>query len=152
MNQKLSKVKLVEDIEYLLPVKFRQTCMFRGCKEVENVWASQRPGQPSLFSDHLENIEIKVSKYQNHNCLYVDFTNGCLCVKKWFLHDKLHFLLKYCEWWYFTHTWHVLTMTRGGLLSSIEFGIKRSKSNTDFNIYGQKFKALKLLNGGFTIG
>ena len=41
----------VEDIEILLPVKFRWIPFsgFRG--EVENVSANQRPGQPSCFSD-----------------------------------------------------------------------------------------------------
>ena len=42
---------LVEDIEILLPVKFRwiPSGGFRG--EVENVSANQRPGRPSCFSD-----------------------------------------------------------------------------------------------------
>ena len=42
---------LVEDVETLLPVKFRcrPFCSYRG--EVENVSANQRPGQPSCFSD-----------------------------------------------------------------------------------------------------
>ena len=42
---------LVEDIEILLPVKFRLIPFsgFRG--EVENVSANQRPGRPSCFSD-----------------------------------------------------------------------------------------------------
>ena len=42
---------LVEDVEILLPVKFRSIpfSSFRG--EVENVSANQRPGRPSSFSD-----------------------------------------------------------------------------------------------------
>ena len=42
---------LVEDIEILLPIKFRWILFsgFRG--EVENVSANQRPGRPSCFSD-----------------------------------------------------------------------------------------------------
>ena len=42
---------LVEDVEILLPVKFRWIPFggFRG--EVENVSANQRPGRPSCFSD-----------------------------------------------------------------------------------------------------
>ena len=42
---------LVEDVEILLPVKFRWILFscFRG--EVENVSANQRPGRPSCFSD-----------------------------------------------------------------------------------------------------
>ena len=42
---------LVEDVEILLPVKFRWI-PFRGFRvEVENVSANQRPGRPSCFSD-----------------------------------------------------------------------------------------------------
>ena len=44
---------LVEDIEILHPVKFRQI-PFSGFREVENVSANQRPGCPSCFSDQLE--------------------------------------------------------------------------------------------------
>ena len=42
---------LIEDVEILLPVKFRKIPFsgFRG--EVENVSANQRPGRPSCFSD-----------------------------------------------------------------------------------------------------
>ena len=45
---------LVEDIEILLPVKFRWIPFsgFRG--EVENVSANQRPGRPTCFSDRPE--------------------------------------------------------------------------------------------------
>ena len=45
---------LVEDVEILLPVKFRWIPFsgFRG--EVENVSANQRPGRPSCFSDRPE--------------------------------------------------------------------------------------------------
>ena len=41
---------LVDDVEFLLPVKFRHIlfCGFRG--EVENVSANRRPGWPSMFS------------------------------------------------------------------------------------------------------
>ena len=46
--------KLVEDIEILLPVKFRWI-KFSGFKEeVENVSANQRPGWPSRFSERPE--------------------------------------------------------------------------------------------------
>ena len=42
---------LVEDVEILLPVKFRWI-PFSGLRgEVENVSANQRPGRPSCFSD-----------------------------------------------------------------------------------------------------
>ena len=44
---------LVEDIEILHPVKFRQI-PFSGFREVENVSANQRPGWPSCFSDRPE--------------------------------------------------------------------------------------------------
>ena len=48
------KKNLVEDVEFLLPVKFRWILFsgFRG--EVENVSANQRPGRPSCFSDRPE--------------------------------------------------------------------------------------------------
>ena len=49
---------LVEDVEILLPVKFRQipfSC-FRG--EVENVSANQRPGRQSCFSNGPENANL----------------------------------------------------------------------------------------------
>ena len=57
---------MVEDVEYLLTVKFR-LILFSCCsEEVENVTAKQRPGRPSWFSDQsekhkrqkLEDVEI----------------------------------------------------------------------------------------------
>ena len=50
--------KLVEDVEILLPVKFRSIPFsgFRG--EVENVSANQRPGRPSCFSDRPEKHKL----------------------------------------------------------------------------------------------
>ena len=59
---------LVEDVEILLPVKFRWIPLshFRG--EVENVSANQRPGQPSCFfpigsknTNLVEGVEILLS-------------------------------------------------------------------------------------------
>ena len=49
---------LVEDVEFLLPVKFRWILFsgFRG--EVENVSANQRPGPPSCFSDQPEKHKL----------------------------------------------------------------------------------------------
>ena len=49
---------LVEDIEILLPVKFRWIPFsgFRG--EVENVSANQRSGRPSCFSDRSEKHKL----------------------------------------------------------------------------------------------
>ena len=48
-----------EDVEILLPVKFRWIPFsgFRG--EVENVSANQRPGRPSCFSDRPENTNLE---------------------------------------------------------------------------------------------
>ena len=49
---------LVEDVEILLPVKFRQIPFsgFRG--EVENVSVNQRPGRPSCFTDQPEKHKL----------------------------------------------------------------------------------------------
>ena len=49
---------LIEDVEILLPIKFRQIPFsgFRG--EVENVSANQRPGRPSCFSDRPEKHKL----------------------------------------------------------------------------------------------
>ena len=51
---------LVEDVEILLPVKFRWILFsgFRG--EVENISANQRPGRPSCFSDRSEKQDIEI--------------------------------------------------------------------------------------------
>ena len=42
---------LVEDVEILLPVKFRRILFSGFREEVENVSANQRLGRPSCFSD-----------------------------------------------------------------------------------------------------
>ena len=49
---------LVEEVEILLPIKFRWILFsgFRG--EVENVLANQRPGRPSCFSDRPEKHKL----------------------------------------------------------------------------------------------
>ena len=49
---------LVEDVEILLPVKFRLILFsgFRG--EVGNVSANQKPGRPSCFSDWPEKHKL----------------------------------------------------------------------------------------------
>ena len=47
---------LVEEIEILLPVKFRWIPFSGFREEVENVSANQRPGRPSYFSDRPKNI------------------------------------------------------------------------------------------------
>ena len=51
----LKNTNLVEDVEILLPVKFRFSC-FRG--EVENVSANQRLGRLSCFSDRPEKHKL----------------------------------------------------------------------------------------------
>ena len=48
---------LLEDVEILLPVKFRWI-PFSGFREVENVSANQRPGRPSCFSDRPKNTNL----------------------------------------------------------------------------------------------
>ena len=54
----LKNTNLVEDVEILLPVKFRWILFsgFRG--EVENVSVNQRPGRPSCFSDRPEKHKL----------------------------------------------------------------------------------------------
>ena len=59
---------LVEDVEILLPVKFRWIPLssFRG--EVENVSANQRPGQPSCFSDRPEKHKLGRGRWDLASC------------------------------------------------------------------------------------
>ena len=59
---------LVEDIEILLPVKFRSIPFsgFRG--EVENVSANQRPGRPSCFSDWPEKHKLGRGRWGLTSC------------------------------------------------------------------------------------
>ena len=49
---------LVEDIEILLLVKFREIPYTGFRVEVENVLANQRPGRPSCFSDQPEKHKL----------------------------------------------------------------------------------------------
>ena len=49
---------VVEDVEILLPVKFRWIPFSGFREEVENVSANQRPGRPSCFSDRPEKHKI----------------------------------------------------------------------------------------------
>ena len=49
---------LVEDVEILLPVKFRQIPFSGFRREVENVSANQRPGRPSCFTDQPEKHKL----------------------------------------------------------------------------------------------
>ena len=62
------KTNLVEDIEILLPVKFRWIPFsgFRG--EVENVSANQRPGRPSCFSDRPEKHKLGRGRWGLASC------------------------------------------------------------------------------------
>ena len=59
---------LVEDIEILLPVKFRWIPFsgFRG--EVENVSANQRPGRPSYFFDRPEKHKLGRGRWDLASC------------------------------------------------------------------------------------
>ena len=59
---------LVEDVEILLPVKFRWIPFsgFRG--EVENVSANQRPGRPSCFSDQPEKHKLGRGRWDLASC------------------------------------------------------------------------------------
>ena len=59
---------LVEDVEILLPVKFRWI-PFSGFRwEVENVSANQRPGQPSCFSDRSEKHKLGKGRWDLASC------------------------------------------------------------------------------------
>ena len=49
---------LLEDVEILLPVKFRWIPFSGFREEVENVSANQRPGRPSYFSDQPEKHKL----------------------------------------------------------------------------------------------
>ena len=59
---------LVEDVEILLPIKFRWIPFsdFRG--EVENVSANQRPGRPSCFSDQPEKHKLIRGRWDLASC------------------------------------------------------------------------------------
>ena len=59
---------LVEDVEILLPVKFRWIPFsgFRG--EVQNVSANQRPGRPSCFSDRPEKHKLGRGRWDLASC------------------------------------------------------------------------------------
>ena len=51
-------INLVEEVNILLPIKFRWN-LFSGSREkVENVSANQRPGRPSCFSDRPEKHKL----------------------------------------------------------------------------------------------
>ena len=62
------KKNLVDDVENLLPVKFRWIPFsdFRG--KVENVSANQRPGWPFCFSDWPKNHKLGRGRYELASC------------------------------------------------------------------------------------
>ena len=64
----LKNTNLVEDVEILLPVKFRWIPLggFRG--EVENVSANQRPGRPSCFSNRHEKHKLGRGRWDIASC------------------------------------------------------------------------------------
>ena len=64
----LKNTNLVEEVEILLPVKFRWILFsgFRG--EVENVSANQRPGRPSYFSDRPEKHKLGRGRWDLASC------------------------------------------------------------------------------------
>ena len=64
----LKNTNLVEDVEILLPVKFRWIPFsgFRG--EVENVSANQRPGRPSCFLDRPEKHKLGRGRWDLASC------------------------------------------------------------------------------------
>ena len=59
---------LVEDIEILLPVKFRWIPFSGFREEVENVSANQRPGRPSCFSDRPEKHKLGRGHWDLASC------------------------------------------------------------------------------------
>ena len=59
---------LVEDVEILLPVKFRRI-LFSGFKrEAENVQTNQRPGRQSCFSDRPEKHKLSRERWDLASC------------------------------------------------------------------------------------
>ena len=59
---------LVEDVEILLPVKFRWIPLSGFSGEVENVSANQRPGRPSCFSDQPEKHKLDRGRWDLASC------------------------------------------------------------------------------------
>ena len=59
---------LVEDIEVLLPVKFRWIPFTGFREEVEHVSANQRPGRPSCFSDQPEKHKLGRGRWDFATC------------------------------------------------------------------------------------
>ena len=63
----LKNTNLVEGIEILLPIKFHWI-RFSGFREVENVSANQRPGQPSCFSDRPKKYKLDRGRLDLDSC------------------------------------------------------------------------------------
>ena len=59
---------LVEDVEILLPVKFRWNQLSGFSGEVENVSANQRQGRPSCFSDQPEKHKLGRGRWDLASC------------------------------------------------------------------------------------
>ena len=59
---------LVEDIEVLLPVKFRWILFIGFREEVKNVSANQRPGRPSCFSDRPKKHKLGRGRWDLASC------------------------------------------------------------------------------------
>ena len=51
-------MNLVEDVEILLPIKFRWIPLSVFREEIKNVSANQRPGRPSCFTDQPEKHKL----------------------------------------------------------------------------------------------
>ena len=64
----LKNTNLVEDLEILLPVKFRWIPFSSFREEVENVSANQRPGPPSYFSDRPEKHKLGKWRWDHASC------------------------------------------------------------------------------------
>ena len=68
-----NNTNLVEDVEILLPVKFRWIPYSRFRAEVENVSANQKPGWPSCFSNRPENYKLGRGRWDLSSCLSFEF-------------------------------------------------------------------------------
>ena len=64
----LKNTNLVEDIEILLPVRFRSIPFSGFREEVENVSANQRPGRPSCFIDQPEKHKLGRGRWDLASC------------------------------------------------------------------------------------
>ena len=64
----LKNTNLVEDVEILLPVKFRWIPFSGFREEVENVSANQRPGRPSCFSDRPQKHKLGRGRWDLASC------------------------------------------------------------------------------------